>query len=381
MADVFDVAVAEFPGGGDVFAQASREMTGPGRGGRKITRAQVNALPKMADGKMWEVAGSPPQLTGRQVDQPLGGFGIPRLSQGMDQLFQSGSVEGSRKRGLHNFIVGGGQLAAVPLLSTVASGTALVAGLMSGAVGSVAGKAGAEALGASPETADLVGDAGGALAGIGGSMVGPRAARALGAGARKLAPGWGQKLVDALSAVRDSWNGTSPAIEVPTTVTDKPLSGPAPSVPERSTVGTRAEMMRQERLRSIHENTPDKIRSDRLIKKFESPEYSSRAESPERTSAIRSLPTPQTPAPVSAESPVVQSVDQNRVTVLADILQSVGIPAGRVAEIPAEGWEMIAKSAGLSEHPDAATVQAAIAEMTKPKSPMDIKVRRRQSGR
>ncbi len=126
MADVFDQAVANSPGGGDVFAQAAREMTGPGRGGRKVTQAQVDALPKQKEAS---------------------GFGIPTLASGMDQLLQTGAVEGSRKRGLHNVIVGGGQIAAAPLLSTVSSPLALVAGLTSGAAGSVAAKAGAEAVG------------------------------------------------------------------------------------------------------------------------------------------------------------------------------------------------------------------------------------------
>lgn len=398
MADVFDLAVKEF-GGGDVFAVAARELTGPGRGGRKVTQAQVNALPKQPEGTRWDSS------RGEQVKRDSS-FGIPTLATGMDQLLQTGAVEGSRKRGLHNVIVGGGQVAAAPALSA-ASPLALVAGLASGAAGSVAGKAGAEALGASPETADLVGDAGGAIAGVGGSLVGPRAVRALGAGAKKLAPGWGNKLVEAFSAMRDKWNGV-PENVVPVSgyrqrgggredlVNALPQTAPLPEpgiIDVSAPAGRTSTPMTSERT-PLYAGKPETGASAPLARdyvKFPETGYPISQAPPKsvivkpgseyRSGGGRSLETPATPAPVRAESPVAQSVDPNKVTVLADILKGVGIPVERVSEIPPEGWEMIAKSAGLSEHPDAATVQAAIAEMSKPKSPLEINVRRRQARR
>lgn len=331
MANVFDQASAELKGGGDVFAQAARELAAtkrPAKKGGLLERAfSMFDDPNM--GQSSEVSMSAGLVpSGPKSD----------ITRGLHDIGQ-----GEFARGAHGVVTGAGKLAAPALLAPIfaspaAIGSAAIAA-STGYVGSKVAETATSLLGGTEDQANLAGDVGGALAGGFGPKVVPGIARAVKAGASELAPGWIGKISKALAKSRDAYNGVAPPIA--------PAAEPVPATP-------------------VTASEPS-----RIIKPPS--EYRPRGE--------RVLETPATPAPVSAQPPSVQSLGPNRAIVLADTLKSVGIPVNRVAEIPPEGWRMIARAAGLDAHPDEATVAAAIAEMSKPKSPLGIKVRRRQAGR
>ncbi len=90
------------------------------------------------------------------------GFGPGTFGKGLSEVIQPGH----RMAGIHHILTGGGEMALPFAAPAIAAAPLAAAGTAAaGTAGSIAGKYGSEAMGASPEASDLIGDAGGILGG------------------------------------------------------------------------------------------------------------------------------------------------------------------------------------------------------------------------
>lgn len=135
------------------------------------------------------VGGMKPSTTPAASAPEQTGYGMPRLTSGMAELGLAGPVEGlapghggpGYMRGIHNTLVGAGELAAPLALPTSVEAIPAFAGRTAlGAMGAGAGHVAGRLMGASPEAEDLMGDATGAAAGMVGGPVGRLAGRIIG---------------------------------------------------------------------------------------------------------------------------------------------------------------------------------------------------------
>ncbi len=323
MADVFDQAESKVSG--DVFDQAAvKVQSGPGRGGRRPTQEQIDSS----------------RAAQHTRDQR---YGIPTLATGIGEL----SSPGYRKKGIHDTLMGAGELALPAAIPETAAGVIPVAGAAAGGwAGSKVGHGAAKLFGASNDTADLVGDAAGAAGAFEGGT-GFRGARYLLGGLKSLTPEWVTKFNEAgklkAGIAKPSPKSaaalpTSKPVQSPSRLAKNDAPPPAPPPPAAPGISP-SRLAKNE----THPPPPASVPDPKPVA---SPsQYAKNWKASGGTATSKPSATAAAPgAPVTVDAPHTDEAAKSA----AELMRAVGISADEAGKATPEQWKMIEQQVGGS---------------------------------